>query len=117
MTPHPPAEDRHATTETRLRAALTARAALVTHQDLRRENPPQGRARTARALYGPGLAALAAAAAVAAVCVLYLLPGGLLAPAPVQPARPPGITDPAPPTTAPTTPSPAAEPRVLRPSD
>ncbi|MGW6393608.1 hypothetical protein ACWFR1_24600 [Streptomyces sp. NPDC055103] len=116
MTPRTPAEDHqhHATTETRLRAALTARAAQVTLQDLRRENPPQGRTWTARALYGPGLAALAAAAAV---CLLYLLPGGPLAPAPVQPAGPPGITDPAPPTPAPTTPSPAGEPRVVRPSD
>lgn len=116
MTPRPPA-DRHAATETRLRAALTARAAQVTSQDLRRENPPQGRTWTARALYGPGLAALAAAAAVAAVCLLYLLPGGPLAPAPVQPAGPPGITDPAPPTPAPTTPSPAGTPRVVTPSD
>lgn len=39
MTTTPPTEDRHATTETRLRAALTARAALVTHRDLRREDP------------------------------------------------------------------------------
>ncbi|RSS51422.1 hypothetical protein [Streptomyces sp. WAC01280] len=117
MTTTPPAEDRHATTETRLRAALTARAAQITHQDLRREDPPQGRGWTLRALRGPGLAALAAAASVAAVCLLYLFPGSPLAPAPAPPARPPGITDPTPPTPAPTPPSPAATPSVVTPSD
>ncbi|WP_329622988.1 hypothetical protein OG357_23270 [Streptomyces sp. NBC_01255] len=117
MTATPPAEDRHATTEARLRAALTARAARITHRDLRREDPPRGRAWTVRALRGPGLAALAAAAMVAAVCLLYLLPGSPLAPAPVQPARSPGISDPAPPTPPVTTPSSAGTPRVVRPSD
>ncbi|MFB7588315.1 hypothetical protein [Streptomyces sp. NPDC056169] len=117
MTPRPPTEDRHATTETRLRAALTARAAQITHHDLRREDPPQGRGWTVRALRGPGLAALAAAAAVAAVCLLYLFPGSPLAPTPVQPARPPGISDPAPPDATPTTPVPASTPRVVKPSE
>ncbi|MFD3665658.1 hypothetical protein ACFWVF_34485 [Streptomyces sp. NPDC058659] len=116
-TPPPSAEDRHAATETRLRAALTARAAQITHRDLRREDPPSGRAWSVRALRGPGLAALAAAATVAAVCLLYLLPGRPLSPAPVQPARSPGISDPAPPTPALTTPSSAGTPRVVRPSD
>ncbi|MFD0155153.1 hypothetical protein ACWGQ4_29920 [Streptomyces sp. NPDC055721] len=116
MTVTPPAEDRRATTEIRLRAALTARAARITHQDLRREDPPRGRARTVRALRGPGLAALAAAAAVAAVCLLYLFPGSSLAPAPVPPARPPGVTDPAPPPSPVPAPSSPETPRVAKPS-
>ncbi|MEU3479078.1 hypothetical protein ACI2LO_16900 [Streptomyces sp. NPDC033754] len=118
MTTTPPAEDRHATTETRLRAALTARAAQIAHQDLRREDPPQGRAWTLRALRGPGLAALVAAASVAAVCLLYLFPGSPLAPTPAPPAGPPGVTDPTqPPTPSASTPSSPATPRVVRPSD
>ncbi|CAM5239633.1 hypothetical protein [Streptomyces narbonensis] len=106
MTTTPPPEDRRTTTEIRLRAALTARAAQITPRDLRREDPPRGRTRTVRALRAPALAALAAAAAVAAVCLLYLFPGSTPAPIPVQPARPPGISDPAPPTPGPVSPSP-----------
>ncbi|MEU3747955.1 MULTISPECIES: hypothetical protein [Streptomyces] len=113
----PPTEDRHATTEARLRAALTARAAQVTHHDLRREPPPRGRARSVRGLYGRGLAALAVAAAVAAVCLLALRPEIRLDPAPVQPARPPATGTDRPAPDQPPTPRPAAEtPRVVPPA-
>ncbi|MFE7580942.1 hypothetical protein ACFU5Y_05160 [Streptomyces gardneri] len=113
----PPTEDRHAATEARLRAALTARAAQVTHHGLRREPPPEGRARSLRGLYGRGLAALAVAAAVAAVCLLALLPGSRPNPAPVQPARPPAPTTDRPAPEQPPMPRPSAQtPRVVPPA-
>ncbi|WP_329570603.1 hypothetical protein [Kitasatospora sp. NBC_01266] len=89
-------EDRRSATEDRLRAALAARAALVTHADLRHDVPPQGRGWGVRRVRGIALGALGVAAAVAAGCVLVLLPGHSSAPAPVQPARSPGITSPSP---------------------
>lgn len=120
MTTPPSAEDRRSATEARLRAALTARAAQVTHRDLRREAPPRGRGRTVRARitgarYGPALAALATAA-VAAVGLLFLLPDRPLPPTPVLPARPPGVTDPRPPAPSPTSLSTETTPRVVTPS-
>ncbi|MFI8438850.1 hypothetical protein ACIGJO_34995 [Streptomyces sp. NPDC079020] len=92
----PNAEDRHLATEDRLRAALAARAALVTHRDLRRAAPPQGRSWGVRRVRRVVLTALGVAAAVVAVCLLVLLPGSPLDPAPVPPARPPGINEPLP---------------------
>ncbi|MFF8838350.1 hypothetical protein [Streptomyces sp. NPDC015130] len=103
-------------TEDRLRAALTARAAQVTHHDLRRELPPHGRVRGLRVWYGRVLAALAVAATVGAVCLLALLPDGPSNPVPVLPARPPEVTG-HPTPEAPPMPEPAPEtPRVANPS-
>lgn len=92
----PNAEDRRLATEDRLRAALAARAALVTHRDLRRDAPPQGRSWGVRRVRRMAFAALGVAAAVVTVCLLVLLPGSPLDPAPVPPARPPGINEPVP---------------------
>ncbi|WP_369144645.1 hypothetical protein [Streptomyces sp. R44] len=75
--------------EERLRAALAARAALVTHRELRRDAPPQGRGWGTRRVRAVAVAVFGAAAAVAAVCVLVLFPDGPAAPAPVLPARTP----------------------------
>ncbi|MFJ9212779.1 hypothetical protein [Streptomyces sp. NPDC102264] len=88
------AEDRRLATEDRLRAALAARAALVTHRDLRHDAPPQGRAWSMRRVRGVALAGLGVAAAVVAIYLSALLPGGPREPAPVPPARTPGITEP-----------------------
>ncbi|MFB7516329.1 hypothetical protein [Streptomyces sp. NPDC056144] len=104
MTPTPPHD-----TEARLRAALAARAAQVTHHDLRRQPPPTGRARGIRSAYGRGLAVLAVAATVAAVCLLTLLPGAPLAPTPVSPAGPPPVTDPTPSPNDPALPAPKVQ--------
>ncbi|OAR22629.1 hypothetical protein A8W25_23770 [Streptomyces sp. ERV7] len=84
--------------EDRVRAALAARASLVTHHDLSHEAPPQGRSWGVRRVRRVALAALGAAAAVVAVCLL-VLPGGPAAPAPTPPARP-GVSE-QPPSTAP----------------
>ncbi|MFD7223440.1 hypothetical protein ACFV9P_20845 [Streptomyces sp. NPDC059892] len=88
------ADDRRLATEDRLRAALAARAALVTHRDLRPEAPPQGRGWSVRRVRGVALAGLGVAAAVVAIYLTALLPGGPREPAPVPPARTPGITEP-----------------------
>ncbi|MER7949013.1 hypothetical protein ABTY59_16655 [Streptomyces sp. NPDC096079] len=91
--------------EERLRAALAARAALVTHRDLRRGAPPRGRRRGTRQVRAIALAVLGTAAAVAAVCVLALLPDGSKGPDPVLPARTPShVGTPPPPTPAPAPP-------------
>ncbi|WP_335940630.1 hypothetical protein [Streptomyces sp. PTD5-9] len=94
----PSAEDRRLATEDRLRAALAARAALVTHRDLRRGAPPQGHSWGMRRVRRVAFAALGTAAAVAAVWLLVLLPGSppAPAPAPAPPARAPGISEPVP---------------------
>ncbi|MEE1807472.1 hypothetical protein [Streptomyces sp. BE133] len=108
----PNAGDRRLATEDRLRAALAARAALVTHRDLCRNAPPRGRSWGVRRVRRVAFAALGVAAAVVAVCLLVLLPGSLLDPAPVPPARSPGISEPVPATPArPVGPS-GADPRV-----
>ncbi|WP_167152530.1 MULTISPECIES: hypothetical protein [Streptomyces] len=104
----PNTEDRRFATDARIRAALLAGGALVTHADLRRDPPPQGRARGVRQVRGLALAALGVAAAVVVVCLLALLPGGPLEPAPVPPARTPGVDR------APSVPSsPSGPPRVI----
>jgi len=109
----PSTGDHRSATEDRLRAALAARAALVTYRDLRHDLPPQGRAWGARRVRGLTLAVLGLAAAVVAVCLLVLLPGSPPDPARVIPAGPPGIG--APPTSAPARPAgpPAASPSVV----
>ncbi|MBX9424800.1 MULTISPECIES: hypothetical protein [Streptomyces] len=104
LTPHD--EDRRSPVEDRLRAAFAARAALVTYRDLRRDAPPRGRAWGARRVRGVVLAGLGAAVAVAAAYLLVLAPGGPVTPAPVPPARSPGVGVP----TTPPTPRPAAPP-------
>ncbi|MGE7436108.1 hypothetical protein [Kitasatospora sp. NPDC001175] len=104
---NPDAEDRRPATEDRLRAALAARAALVTHHDLRHDAPPQGRSWGVHRARRVALAALGVAAAVVAVCLLVLLPGSPLDPAPAPPAGTPGITEP----------PPSAPPRPASPSD
>ncbi|MFD4763312.1 hypothetical protein ACFWOJ_32025 [Streptomyces sp. NPDC058439] len=96
----PSAEDRRLATEDRLRAALAARAVLVTHRDLRRDAPPQGHSWGVRRVRRVAFAALGTAAAVAAVWLLVLLPGSSPAPAPAPPARAPGISEPVPATPA-----------------
>ncbi|MFE4332218.1 hypothetical protein ACFRQM_23185 [Streptomyces sp. NPDC056831] len=83
-------------TEDRLRTAPAARTALVTHRDLCRYAPPQGRSRGVHQVRRVAFAALGVAAAVVAVCLLVLLPGSLLDPAPAPPARAPGINEPLP---------------------
>ncbi|MFD9791870.1 hypothetical protein ACFWXK_13065 [Streptomyces sp. NPDC059070] len=104
----PYAEEGRAATEDRLRAALAARAALVTHHDLRPAEPPQGRDWGARRVRRIAFTALAVAAAVVAVCLL-VRPGG--APGPVPPAHRPGVEEPpAPP--RPVDPS-GTDPRVV----
>ncbi|MEU5426146.1 hypothetical protein AB0H73_11125 [Streptomyces olivoreticuli] len=111
MKPH--TEDRRFATEDRLRAALAARAALVTHHDLRRDAPPQGRTWGVHRVRRVAFAALGVAAAVVAVCLLVLLPSSPRDPAPVPPAGTPGISEPPPSTpTRPVDPS-AADPHVI----
>ncbi|MFJ5832290.1 hypothetical protein [Streptomyces sp. NPDC093089] len=95
----------HRTTEARLRAALVARASLVTPGDLRPAVPPRGRTWGTRRVYGLALAAFGTAVAAAAVLVLGLAPGAPVNPAPAPPARPPAATEPRP---VPETPAPAA---------
>ncbi|MFB6837076.1 hypothetical protein [Streptomyces sp. NPDC056361] len=95
----------HRTTEARLRAALVARASLVTPRDLRPAAPPRGRAWGTRRVYGLALAALGAAVAAVAVHVFVLAPGAPVNPAPAPPARTPAVTEPVP---VPMTPGPAA---------
>ncbi|MFD9487245.1 hypothetical protein ACFWBX_25400 [Streptomyces sp. NPDC059991] len=108
----PLAEDRRSAAEDRVRAALAARASLVTHHDLSHEAPPQGRSWGVRRVRGVAFAALGVAAAVVAVCLL-VLPGGPLAPAPAPPAHAPGISERPPSTpTDPVAPS-AVDPRVI----
>ncbi|MFI6051458.1 hypothetical protein ACIBCO_15385 [Streptomyces violascens] len=103
----PKTEDRRFATDDRVRAALLARGTLVTHTDLRRASPPQGRSWGVRRVRRVALAALGVAAAVAAVCLL-VLPGNPLDPAPAPPARTPGISE------TPPTPGPSAvPPRVI----
>ncbi|MEV6422252.1 hypothetical protein [Streptomyces sp. NPDC051662] len=90
----PDAEDRRRATEDRLRAALAARAALVTHHDLRPEEPPRGRGWGVRRVRRVALAALGVAAAVVVMCLPVLLSGGAQAPGPVPPADTPGVSEP-----------------------
>lgn len=107
----PPAAGHDSPVEERLRAALTARAALVTYHELRRAEPPQGRATGTRRVRALAFAGLGAAGAVAAAYLLGAFPGGLLDPAPAPPARPPGIVE------RPTiTPTPATTPGPAAPS-
>ena len=108
----PNTEDRRLATEDRLRAALTARAALVTHRDLHHGTPPQERGWGAHRVRLAALT-LGMAAAVVAVCLLVLLPGSPLHPTPTRPAGPPGVSAPPAATrTPPTSPS-ATPPRVI----
>ncbi|MFF5286819.1 hypothetical protein [Streptomyces sp. NPDC013171] len=95
--------------EERLRAALAARAALVTYRDLRGDAPPQGRGWGTHRVRAVAFAVLGAVAAVAAACLLALFPDGPAAPAPVLPARSPVIT-PAPPVHTPVPPLPTPSP-------
>ncbi|MFF9852648.1 hypothetical protein [Streptomyces litmocidini] len=102
--------------EERLRAALAARAALVTPRDLRRDPPPQGRRRGTHRIRAIALTVLGTAAAVAAVCVLALLPDGPRSPDPVPPARTPArVGTPPVPTPAPDPPPapPVSSPRPV----
>ncbi|MFF0479319.1 hypothetical protein [Streptomyces sp. NPDC004284] len=99
--------------EERLRAALAARAALVTSRDLRRDAPPRGRRWGTHRVASVAFAVLGTAAAAAAVCVLALLRGGPVAPEPVPPARPPALTGTLP--TPATTPSSPVAPSVSEP--
>ncbi|MGW4705887.1 hypothetical protein [Streptomyces sp. NPDC004285] len=99
--------------EERLRAALAARAGLVTHRDLRRAEPPRGRRWGTRRVRAVASVVLGAAAAVAAVCVLTLLPDGAATPDPVLPARTPAPTG-TPPVPTPA-PAPPAAPSVTSP--
>ncbi|MEU7292444.1 hypothetical protein AB0A76_04435 [Streptomyces exfoliatus] len=101
LTP-PHREDTPSAVEDRLRAALAARAALVTYRDLRRDAPPGERRWGTRRVRGFALAGLGAAAALAAAYLLVLLPGGPADPDPAPPARTPGVSEP----TAPATPTP-----------
>ncbi|MEV8591239.1 hypothetical protein AB0424_30280 [Streptomyces sp. NPDC051180] len=113
MTPHPDATARPAT-EDRLRAALTARAALLAPHDLRPADPPRGHTWGTRRLQA---AALAAAAVAAAVVLVTLLPTGGNPRTPVTPAATPSADErpPAPPATpAPAPPSPTS-PSVVPP--
>ncbi|MFE0652869.1 hypothetical protein ACFVZH_30280 [Streptomyces sp. NPDC059534] len=104
MTPHPDATARPAT-EDRLRAALTARASLLTPHDLRPAAPPGGRTWGTRRVHG---AVLAAAVAAAVAVLLTLVPTGTPTTS-VPPARNPSrSTAPAPPATpAPAPPAPS----------
>ncbi|MBD0745991.1 hypothetical protein [Streptomyces sp. CBMA152] len=79
--------------EDRIRAALSARAELVTHHDLSRNAPPQGRSWGVRRVRRVTYAVLGAAAAVTAV---YLLALPATSPPPTLPAHTPRITEPAP---------------------
>ncbi|KOG85424.1 hypothetical protein ADK38_36750, partial [Streptomyces varsoviensis] len=78
MSPRHPgaAADRHAETEARLRAALEARAELITPHDLAPAPPPAGRAWGTRRVRRAVLAAVGAVAASAALWLL--LPGSPL---------------------------------------
>ncbi|MFB7742000.1 hypothetical protein [Streptomyces sp. NPDC056132] len=104
----PNTDDRRFATDGRVRAALLARSALVTHADLRRDPPPQGSTRGVRRVRRLAFAALGVAAAVVAVCLLALLPADPLDPALVPPAHT-GAPDRAP--SGPSTPP--GPPRVL----
>ncbi|WP_435969694.1 hypothetical protein [Streptomyces sp. Qhu_M48] len=106
----PRTETPHTPTEERLRAAFAARAALVTHRDLRRDAPPRGRSWGTRRVRGAAFAALGAAAAVAAAYLLVLASVGPVAPAPAPPARPPGSSEP------PVRPTPSPPPAPATPS-
>ncbi|MFJ8662201.1 hypothetical protein [Streptomyces sp. NPDC093795] len=110
LTPHD--EDHRSPTEDRLRAAFAARAALVTYRDLRHDEAPRGRRWGTRRVRGVVFAGLGAAAAVAAAYLLVLTPAGPVTPAPVPPARPPGVGVP---TTSPP-PRPAAPSTASTPS-
>ncbi|MFE0736082.1 hypothetical protein [Streptomyces sp. NPDC058855] len=122
MTPRttPYEEERRAATEERLRAALTARAALVTPHGLRPGMPPQGPEHGFRRRRAFAFAVLGAAAAVVAVCLWALLPADRpsLVPAPVRPAGPPAVTGPPPPrpaTPIPLAPEPLPDTPAVRP--
>ncbi|MFI6688306.1 hypothetical protein [Streptomyces sp. NPDC050485] len=109
---NPNAEDRRFATDDRVRAALAARGALVTHSDLRRDDPPQGRSWGVARVRRVAFAALGVAATVVAVCLL--VPGSPLNPAPAPPAHAPGISEPPPSTPSPVGPS-RTDPRVINP--
>ncbi|MEU7019690.1 hypothetical protein ABZ990_03390 [Streptomyces sp. NPDC046203] len=98
-------------TEERLRAALAARAGLVTYRDLRHDAPPRGRSWGTHRIRRVAVTFTVLGAAVAAVAagVLALSPGTPPAPAPVLPAGTPGTGEPPVPTRGPVvTPAPAA---------
>jgi hypothetical protein len=96
MTAHSPIEER-------LRAALDARARLISAHDLSPARPPAGRAWGTRRIRRGG-SALAGTAAVAATLAFLLLSGPPERSHPTPPARDPRITD----TPVPAVPSPAA---------
>ncbi|MFF9069865.1 hypothetical protein ACF09E_31395 [Streptomyces sp. NPDC014891] len=100
----PRAEDPGTVVEERLRAAFAARAALVTHRDLRRDEPPVGRSWGLRRVRGVAFASLGALAAAAAAYLLVLVPADGVSPLPAPPARPPGVGE----SSAVPTPSPVA---------
>ncbi|MEK9520385.1 hypothetical protein MIU24_13390 [Streptomyces venezuelae] len=87
----PRAEDPGTVTEERLRAAFAARAALVTHRDLRRDEPPVGRSWGLRRVRGLAFGSLGTVAAAAAAYLLLLVPAGGVSPTPAPPARAPGV--------------------------
>ncbi|MEV0261601.1 hypothetical protein AB0I49_09685 [Streptomyces sp. NPDC050617] len=114
MSPRHPgaAADRHAEhaeTEARLRAALEARAALVTPHDLAPAPPPVGRAWGTRRVRRTVLAAVGAVAA--SVSLYLLLPGSPLRPHQAPPAYGPAASPTPPPSPSPS-PSEDARPSV-----
>ncbi|MFJ2741802.1 hypothetical protein ACIO3O_19310 [Streptomyces sp. NPDC087440] len=97
-------------TEDRLRAALDARAALVTPRDLRRASPPEGRSWGLRRVRTVAYTVVGAAAAAVAVYLLVLLPGTPLDRTPVPPAHSPTVGVPTPPADRKVPPAPAPAP-------
>jgi len=105
MSAHPPIEDR-------LRAALDARARLISAHDLSPSRPPAGPAWGTRRIRRV-VSAVAAAAAVAAAIAFLLLSGSPERPRPAPPARDPGVTHETSPVPSPTesTARPTPQPR------
>ncbi|MEU8823218.1 hypothetical protein [Streptomyces sp. NPDC048636] len=92
--PSPGAADRHRAVETRLRAALEARARLITPHTLTPARPPTGPAWGTRRIRRAASVVLVAAAAVVAVCLLLLPTGpGQEPDRPAPPARDPRTSD------------------------
>ncbi|MFJ2788628.1 hypothetical protein ACIQCR_24365 [Streptomyces sp. NPDC093249] len=112
----PSAEERRSATEERLRAAFTARAALVTHRELRHAEPPRGRAWGTHRVRGLVVAGFGAAVAVAAAYLLVLSPGPVGPRVPEPPARSPGVVErPVSPTPHPAPVEPSVQPDVTSP--
>ncbi|WP_432588235.1 hypothetical protein ABVG11_24570 [Streptomyces sp. HD1123-B1] len=108
-TPPRGAADRPRAVETRLRAALDARARLITPHSLGPAAPPTGPAWGTRRIRRVAAGVLVAAAAVVAVCVLLLPTGsGPDRDRPAPPARDPRTSE-APATPRPT-PTPSTDP-------